>query len=79
MLSETTTIRSEKSVHERLAELGQVSGRQLIAVVRDATIALELVEFANTVGHELGALRMDHAAWAAYVGEADLAVGDGLT
>lgn len=78
-MSDTTTMRVDRSVHERLVRLGRASGRQLIDVVRDATEALERAEFADTVRRELDTLRGDPVAWAAYVGEAELAVGDGLT
>lgn len=77
-MSDTTTIRVEKSVHERLVRIGRESGRQLIDVVRDATEALERLEFANLVIRELEALRQDQQAWAAYLNEFDLAVGDGV-
>ena len=75
----TTTIRIDREVHQRLLAIGRASGRQLMDVVRDATEALERAQFANDVAVDLDHLRNDPPAWAAYVGEAELAVDDGLT
>jgi hypothetical protein len=74
----TTTIRVEKSVHERLLRISRASGRQLVEVIGDATEALERVQFAETVRTELDTLRSDPKAWAAYLAEFDLSVSDGL-
>lgn len=78
-MGETTTIRIEREVHRRLVVLGQQTGRQLIDVVRDATEALERAQFAASVTTDLERLRQDPQAWADYVGDADLALRDGLT
>lgn len=75
----TTTIRVDRDVHERLVQLSRTTGQQLIDVVRDATEALERVRFASTVTAELDALRAHPEDWAAYVAQADLGVGDGIT
>jgi predicted transcriptional regulator len=75
----TTTIRVDREVHRRLATLGEKSGQQLVDVLRDATAALERERFAKTVIGQLDELRGDADAWAAYLADADLAVGDGIT
>jgi predicted DNA-binding protein len=78
-MAETTTIRIDREVHRRLVVLSQQTGRQLIDVVRDATEALERAQFAASVANDLERLRQDPQAWADYVGDADLALRDGLT
>lgn len=78
-MSATTTIRIDREVHQRLVALSEASGRQLMDTVRDATEALEGARFAASVAAQLDALRGDPAGWAAYVGDAELAVGDGVT
>jgi hypothetical protein len=60
-------------------KLGEASGQQLVDVLRDATAALERERFAKTVLAQLDQLRRDPEAWADYVADADLAVGDGIT
>jgi predicted DNA-binding protein len=75
----TTTIRIDREVHQRLIRLGSSSGQQLMDVVRDATLALERARYAEAVSAEIDALRQDPAAWNAYVADADLAVGDGVS
>ena len=74
----TTTIRIDRDVHRRLLALSRESGRQLMDVVRDAADALERSRFADLVAGEFNELRRDQHAWAAYLGEADLAVDDGV-
>lgn len=74
----TTTIRIERDVHRRLVQLSRSTGQQLMDTVRDATEALERARFAASVVSELDALRHHPDRWAAYVGDADLAVGDGI-
>jgi len=78
-VSETTTIRIDRDVHQRLVNLGRESGQQLIEVVRDATLALERVRYAAVVNAEIENLRKDPARWAAYLADAELAVGDGVS
>ena len=76
----STTIRVDDETHHRLQTISRNSGRQLIDVVREATAALELVEFATKVRSELATLRTDTAAWESYMAEAESAtVLDGLT
>ncbi len=75
----TTTIRVERSVHERLLRISRASGRQLVEVIGQATEALERAQFAETVRTELDALRSDPKAWATYVAEFDLSVSDGIS
>ena len=74
----TTTIRIEREVHRRLVALSQQTGEPLIDVVRDATEALERARFAAQTLAQLDALREHPDEWAAYVGDADLAIGDGV-
>jgi predicted DNA-binding protein len=74
----TTTIRVNRSVHERLQAISEASGRQLVDVVADATDALERIRFAEAVRIEVDALRQDPVMWAAYVAEFDGAVSDGI-
>ena len=74
----TTTIRVDKSVHERLLRIGQDRGQQLVDVIREATDALERVRFAEKIRTELDTLRSDPEAWSAYQAEFDLAVSDGI-
>lgn len=78
-MAATTTIRIERDVHARLVELSATNGRQLIEIVREATSALERVYLAEAVHREIEALRSDPSAWAAYIGEAELAAGDGIS
>ena len=75
----TTTIRVDRETHERLSAIARGTGRQLMDVVRDATDALERARFAQQVSRELLELRGDEDAWREYVGDAELAVGDGIT
>lgn len=75
----TTTIRVDRETHQRLSAISRATGRQLMDVVRDATDALERRRFGEQVAGELLELRSDATAWEEYLGEADLAVGDGLT
>ena len=75
----TTTIRVDREVHRRLLAMSRESGRQLMDVVRDAADALERTQFASNVAGELNTLHRDPQAWAAYVGDAELAVDDGVT
>lgn len=75
----TTTIRVEKSVHERLLRISRATGRQLVDVIGEATEALERAQFAETVRAELDAIRADPTAWADYVAEFDLSVADGIS
>ena len=79
MATTTTTIRVDREVHRRLATLGEASGQPLVDVLRDATAALERERFAKTVLAQLDQLRRDPQAWAEYVADSDLAVGDGVT
>lgn len=75
----TTTIRVDTDTHARLVELSKVRGASLIETVRDATEALDRLQFARRVADELAELRQDSAAWAAYLAEGEAtAVGDGL-
>jgi predicted transcriptional regulator len=77
-VSTTTTIRVDRAVHERLLRISKENGQQLVDVIGDATEALERVRFAEKVRGELDALRADPVAWAAYVGDLELAVADGI-
>ena len=47
-------------------------------VVRDAVDALERTRFGHTVAAEFDTLRSDPQAWHAYLGDAELAVDDGI-
>lgn len=78
MPAATTTIRIDRDVHQRLLVLSRESGRQLMDVVRDAADALERTRFAHSVAAEFEVLRKDQGAWNAYLGEAELAVDDGV-
>jgi hypothetical protein len=78
MPTATTTIRIERDVHQRLLALSRDTGRQLMDVVRDAADALERAQFAHVVAREFDLLRSDHSAWSAYLGDAELAVDDGI-
>ena len=78
MTTATTTIRIDRDVHQRLLALSRESGRQLMDVVRDAADALERAKFAHLVAKEFDLLRSDIHAWNAYLGEAELAVDDGV-
>lgn len=78
MSTATTTIRIDRDVHQRLLVLSRESGRQLMDVVRDAADALERAQFAHLVAKEFDLLRSDTEAWSAYLGEAELAVDDGV-
>ena len=49
-----------------------------MGVVRDAVDALERTRFAHSVAAEFDVLRKDQGAWNAYLGEAELAVDDGV-
>jgi predicted DNA-binding protein len=75
----TTTIRIDREVHQRLVSLGKSSGQQLMEVVRDATQALERARYAQAVTAEMDALRQDSAGWNAYLADAEIAVGDGIS
>jgi hypothetical protein len=75
----TTTIRVEKSVHERLLLIGRESDRALVDVIADATEALERARFAENVRTEMDRLRANPVAWKSYVLEFGAAVSDGLT
>ena len=74
----TTTIRVDRSVHQRLQVISEASGRQLVDVVADATDALERIRFAEAVRRQVDALRADPAMWAAYLAEFDVAISDGI-
>ncbi len=74
----TTTIRVDRSVHQRLQTISEATGRQLVDVVADATDALERIRFAEAVRREVDALREDPAMWAAYLAEFDIAISDGI-
>jgi predicted DNA-binding protein len=78
MQTATTTIRIDRDVHRRLLALSRESGRQLMDVVSDAADALERVQFANHVTDELEKLRNNPTGWSAYLGDAELAVDDGV-
>ncbi len=74
----TTTIRVERSVHERLQTISEATGRQLVDVLADATDALERIRFAQAVRREVDVLRADPVMWAAYLAEFDVAISDGI-
>ncbi len=74
----TTTIRVDKSVHERLARISAETGWQLIDVIGEATEALERKRFAQAVRNEIDQLKTSSKAWAAYLADFDLSVGDGI-
>lgn len=74
----TTTIRVDKSVHERLLQIGRDRGQQLVDVIGEATEALERVRFAEKVRAELDVLRRNPEAWIAYQADFELGVSDGI-
>lgn len=74
----TTTIRVDRSVHERLQTISEATGRQLVDVIADATDALERIRFAEAVRREVDVLREDPLMWAAYLAEFDVAISDGI-
>jgi predicted transcriptional regulator len=74
----TTTIRVDHETHRRLVAISRASNRSLIDVVRDAAEALERAQFATLVSSQLDAMRRQRDDWAAYTGDAELAVRDGL-
>lgn len=75
----TTTIRVDSETHARLVELSKVRNASLIDTVRDATEALDRLQFARRVADELAELRKDPDAWAAYLAEGEATeVRDGL-
>ena len=78
MTTATTTIRVDRDVHERLVRLADSEGQQLMEIVREAVETLERSRFAARVAQEIAALRVDEAGWAAYLGDGELAVGDGV-
>lgn len=76
----STTIRVDAATHRRLQDLSRRLHLPLIDTLREATNALELVQFASTVAAELEALKADPAEWAAYLADGEsTTVADGIT
>ncbi len=74
----TTTIRVDRSVHERLRIISEATGRQLVDVVADATDALERIRFAEMVRRQVDELRTDPLNWEEYLAEFEVAISDGV-
>lgn len=74
----TTTIRIDSKTHEQLVALSRATGTTLIETVRAATEALRRARLGAQVSQELDQLRSDPEAWAAYIADAEHAVGDGI-
>ncbi|MEZ5236211.1 MAG: hypothetical protein AB7W59_24015 [Acidimicrobiia bacterium] len=73
-----STIRVDDATHAQLVALSREMGSSLMDTVRAAAEALRRQRFADTVAGQLQALQRDPEAWAAYLADAELTVGDGL-
>lgn len=78
MQASSTTIRIDRSVHERLTRLARQTGRPLNDTVADAATALERSVFAARLVAEYETLHNDAQAWSDYLADGDLAAGDGV-
>jgi len=74
----TTTIRIDSNTHEQLVALSRSTGATLIETVRAATEALRRARLGQRVSQEVDQLRSNPEAWAAYIADAEHAVGDGI-
>lgn len=78
MQSASTTIRIDRSVHERLTRLARQTGRPLNDTVAEAATALERSLFAARLAAEYADMDGDPRAWQEYLADGDLAAGDGV-
>lgn len=74
----STTIRVDEATHAQLVELSHTMGTSLIDTVQAAAEALRRQLYASRVATELDNLQHNPEAWADYVADAELSVGDGV-